>query len=188
MAHQGGALIDQLLDGQRVLNKGKTAVVFGQGIGDGGQLSLAGPGAAGLWKDSSWRDLPLSEQNADQAVAAIVDDPFQGDLKPAAGLLRHVQQFGLNPLVDQLVEAFCRKMFVFHSLPGSLSKSCKNALDQLLPLLLTAHAGGDFRVDGGPHDMQRRRTGGQPDAVLAPLPDNFGSSRVSSSMSGMTMP
>ena len=52
------------------------------------------------------RENSFLQQNADQAGAAVVDDLFQCFLQTGAGLLGHVQQFVLQPFVDQLVQAF----------------------------------------------------------------------------------
>ena len=53
---------------------------------------------------------PPSQQNADQPVAALVDDALKRLLQAAACLLRHVQQLCLHALADQLVQALAENI------------------------------------------------------------------------------
>ena len=46
----------------------------------------------------------LSQNNADQAAAALVDDPLDGFLHPHARILRHSGQLGMQSLIDQLMQ------------------------------------------------------------------------------------
>ena len=76
----------------------------------------------------------------------------QGLLHPGAGLLGHVQQLGLQPLVDQLVQALAKQV----GLPqpgGVVSKIGQQALDQLLALALGAHDGAQLGADHRPHHV-----------------------------------
>ena len=50
--------------------------------------------------------------SADEAGAALVDDPFQRFLQAGAGLLGHVEQLVLQPLVHQLVQALAEEVRV----------------------------------------------------------------------------
>src|SRR5699024_11304261 len=76
-----------------------------------------------------------SQQNTDQAGAALVDDPLEGLLHFGAGFLGHMQQLGLQPLADQLVQAFAEDVGL-PQLDGVVGKAGQQALDQFFTLAL----------------------------------------------------
>lgn len=75
---------------------------------------------------------PPSQQNADQPVAALVDDALKRLLQAAACLLRHVQQLCLHALADQLVQALAKNIRT-PQLAGVGLKVRQQAFDELLP-------------------------------------------------------
>ena len=94
----------------------------------------------------------LLQENADQAGAALVDDPFQGLLHPGAGLLGHVEQFGLQSLVHQIVEAFAEDVGL-PDLDRVVLEVGQQALDQFLALALAAHNGAELGADHRTHHV-----------------------------------
>ena len=59
-----------------------------------------------------------------------------------------MQQFGLQPLVHQFVQAFAKNVGL-PDLNGVCLKILQQAPNQLFGLFLTAHNGRDLRVNGG---------------------------------------
>ena len=50
----------------------------------------------------------MLQQNTDQSGAAIVDDLFQRFQQAGAGLLRHVEELVLQPLIHQFMQALAK--------------------------------------------------------------------------------
>ena len=85
-----------------------------------------------------------SEQNADQTVAALVDDALQRLGKLFARFLWHMFQFGVQALVDQLVKRFSE-----HIRPPDAARIFLKFLQQILHHVLGLLLRSNHRADLG---------------------------------------
>ena len=107
-----------------------------------------------MWGKHSGRS--GSEQNADQTVAALVDDALQRLGKLFARFLGHMFQFGVQALVDQLVKRFSE-----HIRPPDAAriflKFLQHILNKFLRLFFRADYRAYFRFYIGFYYVIRRR-------------------------------